>query len=92
MFFLICFDIVDDRVRYRTVKILGEFAVRVQKSVFEAAGLSEKQFLTMCERIEDCIDNTSDTVRYYRICKDCLKKMEFSGIGESPMVKTFRVV
>ena len=41
MFFLVCFDISDDRIRYRTVKVLKGFGKRVQKSVFECGGLGE---------------------------------------------------
>ncbi|WP_462271521.1 CRISPR-associated endonuclease Cas2 [Desulfobacter sp.] len=35
MFFLVCLDIVDNRVRYRVVKIRKGYGTRVQKSVFE---------------------------------------------------------
>ncbi len=92
MFYLVCFDIVDDRVRYRTVKILKKYGMRVQKSVFECPGLTEKQYLKMKYRIEDCIDASEDSVRYYFLSKDCIWKMEYSGIGDPPQVQRYRVV
>ena len=92
MFCLVCFDIVDDRARTRVAKVLKEYGVRVQKSVFECGQLSEKKFLNLKTRLEDLIDNSEDTVRYYFVCSGCLKKMEYSGIGVAPDTKSYRVV
>ncbi len=38
------------------------------------------------------VDNSEDTVRYYFLCKGCLDKMEFSGVGESPHIEKYKVV
>lgn len=92
MFYLVCFDIVDDRTRSRAAKVLKEYGERVQKSVFECALLTEEKFLKLKNRLEDLIDNAEDTVRYYAVCKGCLEKMEFSGVGEAPDVEKYRVV
>jgi CRISPR-associated protein Cas2 len=92
VFCLVCFDIVDNRMRNRTVKVLKEYGQRVQKSVFECSNLSEEQFVSMKNRIEDCTESTQDTIRFYFICRKCLVKMEYSGIGEPPSSKDYRVV
>jgi CRISPR-associated endonuclease Cas2 len=89
---LVGFDIVDDRVRYRVVKILKEYGYRVQKSVFECSSLNEKQFLKMKHRIEVRIDHAEDSVRYYALCRGCVERVEFSGMGKEPRVGKFRVV
>ena len=73
MFCLICFDIVEDRARARASKILKEYGQRVQKSVFECSDLKEEKFLRLKNRLEACIDSGEDTVRYYFLCRDCLK-------------------
>lgn len=86
MFYLVCFDISDDRIRYRAVKVLKGFGTRVQKSVFECPDLTEKKFLRLKDRLEGLIDFTTDSVRYYRQCRGCLGECELSGIGESPRV------
>lgn len=91
MFYLVCFDIVDDRIRYRVVKILKGFGIRVQKSVFECRSLSEEQFLKLRQSLEQCIDSTQDSVRYYMLCKRCVRGVEYSGIGELPEVVSFQV-
>lgn len=92
MFFLVCFDITDDRARYRVVKVLKGFGKRVQKSVFECPDLTEERFLKMKNSIEEHIDQGDDSVRYYLLCRGCLRKIEYSGIGEMPDGEDFRVV
>ena len=92
LFVLVCFDIVEDRNRRRAVKIIEEYGNRVQKSVFECNKISEEQFLKMKNRLEDCIDTMWDTVRFYRICMDCINKMEFTGIGTPPFILSYKVV
>lgn len=92
MFYVVCFDIVDDRTRSRAAKILKEYGQRVQKSVFECGRLTEEKFLKLKSRMEDLIDASEDTVRYYSLCKGCLEKAEFSGIGEAPDMEAYRVV
>ena len=83
MFCLVCFDIVDDKVRYKAAKVLKGYGYRVQKSVFECPELTEKQYLKLKDRLENLIDATEDSVRYYRQCRACLGEFEFSGIGEA---------
>lgn len=92
MFFLVCFDIADDRIRYRVVKVLKGYGQRVQKSVFECGDLTEERFLNMKSDIEAFIDEGEDSVRYYLLCKGCLRRVEHSGIGRSPDAADFRVV
>ena len=92
LFYLVCFDIVDDRTRTRAARLLKEYGVRVQKSVFECSLLSEKRFLKMRNRLEGMINSTEDTLRYYFVCKECLGKMEYSGIGNAPDIKDYRIV
>ncbi len=92
MFYFVCFDIVDDRARRKVAKVLKEYGQRVQKSVFECSYLNEKKFLKLSQRIEDLIDNSEDTVRYYFSCSKCLKKFEYTGIGQEPSVKDYKVI
>lgn len=92
MLYLVCFDIVDDRDRYKTVKILKDYGGRVQKSVFECENMSEEKLLKMKHRIEEVVDNIEDSVRYYALCRECLKRFEKSGFGRVPRVEKFKVV
>lgn len=91
MFCLITFDISDNRDRYRAVKALKGVGQRVQKSVFECADLNEHGLLKVQERLEKIINHTSDSVRYYRICKNCVQEVEYNGIGSPPTTSVFKV-
>lgn len=92
MFCMICFDIADNKDRYRVVKELKNNGKRVQKSVFECSDLSEEQFLKLKGRLEDHIDHEVDSIRYYFLCRACVDKFEFSGIGCLPETRKFQVV
>lgn len=84
MLYLVCFDIVDDRDRRKVVKIIRAYGYRVQKSVFECPALTERQFLSLRNSLEEIIDNLWDTVRFYRLCNGCIQTVEVVGIGERP--------
>lgn len=92
MMYLICFDISDDRVRYRVVKALKGYGRRVQKSVFECSHLSEHRLLLLQKKMEGLIDHGSDSVRYYRLCKACVAEVEWTGEGEEPSHRRYAVV
>jgi len=72
--------------------VLKEYGQRVQKSVFECPSLTEKQFLKLQERFESLIDHEQDTVRYYVLCRNCIKEVEWTGPGEKPHTGKFRTV
>ncbi|MCF8037990.1 MAG: CRISPR-associated endonuclease Cas2 [Desulfohalobiaceae bacterium] len=92
MFYLVCFDIVNDNKRNKVAKILKGCGYRVQKSVFECPDLTEKKLLKLIDKIEKQIDAAEDSVRYYRLCRACLDGFEFSGLGEPPDVQDFKVI
>lgn len=92
MFLVVSYDITEDRARRRVVKILEDYGGRVQKSVFECANVTEAQFLKLKNRLEDEIDATTDSLRYYILCRGCIDKIEFVGIGEHFRKDNFRVI
>ncbi len=92
MLYIVCYDISDDRARYRVVKALKGFGVRIQKSVFECPDLTEKQLLDLQEKLAAFIDHGVDSIHYFRLCKACIKEVEWSGLGRKPDVDSFRVI
>jgi CRISPR-associated protein Cas2 len=92
MFHLVCFDIVDDKTRYQVVKILKGYGTRVQKSVFECPNLTEHALLKLKSDIDEVIDHGEDTVRYYPLCRACIRSVEFSGTGTDPKTRPFAIV
>lgn len=81
MYVMVSYDIVNDRTRYRVMKFLKDFGTRIQYSVFEC-DLNEEEFKRMKNGIEELIDKKEDKMRYYFICKACLKRVVISGWGE----------
>lgn len=92
MYYVVCFDITDNRVRYRVVKVLKGCGRRVQKSVFECPDLNEHRLLRLQKKLDDLIDHGSDSVRYYRLCRACVAEVEWIGGGEPPAADTYRIV
>jgi CRISPR-associated protein Cas2 len=87
MFILICYDISDNRRRYRVERAIANFGVRVQKSVFEA-NLDEPRFEELRTRVVKLIDQVTDSVRYYVLCRNCINAVETDGTGVPPDPET----
>lgn len=84
MYYVICYDITDDRIRTKASKLLEGHGKRVQKSVFECADLTEKQLLRLQDKLDRLIDHETDSVRFYRQCKGCLPQFDLVGVGGKP--------
>ncbi len=78
--YLVCFDIVSDKIRYRVVKILLKYGSRVQKSVFECI-LDDRQFIEMKKNLDHKIQRDKDSIRYYLLCKNCENNVDITGLG-----------
>ncbi len=79
-FFVVCYDIVDDRKRQRIAKIMEGYGKRVQKSVFECY-LTDSEFEEMKRKVEKEMDMTQDSVNFYFLCERCVKAIKKSGEG-----------
>ena len=91
MFVMISYDIVEDKKRLKLMKFLRDYGDRVQKSVFEC-NLSARTYETVKAEIEKIINKRKDLVRYYRMCKGCVEKVEISGWGEITEEEEFTVI
>ena len=80
MFYVISYDIPDDRRRGQLAKVLKGFGTRVQYSVFEAH-LNKRQYEELKRAVERLIDLTEDSVRYYALCSACVGRVEVPAIG-----------
>ena len=91
MFVMISYDIVEDKKRLKLMKFLKDYGDRVQKSVFEC-NLSPETYDQVKSGVEKIINKRKDRVRYYRICKGCVDKVEISGWGEVTEEEEFVVI
>jgi CRISPR-associated protein Cas2 len=72
-FFLVVYDISDDRRRTRLHNRLLDYGSPVQYSVFECL-LTKEEYQEMRKAVRRVIRPRLDQVRFYAICKSCLKK------------------
>jgi CRISPR-associated protein Cas2 len=73
---------VDDRRRARVHKLLKNYGTRVQYSVFECQ-LEAGRLAELRQRLKPLLDTKLDSVRAYRLCKDCLEQTVV--MGERPL-------
>lgn len=77
---LISYDISKNRTRARFHKFLKEFGLNTQKSVFEC-DLDDAGIVRVLAEARSELDTTTDTLRLYRICARCQRKVTVSGLG-----------
>jgi CRISPR-associated protein Cas2 len=80
-FFVIAYDMTDNRRRAKLARLLESLGFRVQGSVFEGY-LSSNEVDRMLKKALKLIDPNEDSIRVYPICKDCREKMTILGQGE----------
>lgn len=86
-FWVIAYDIVDDRNRNRIANFLEKHGQRVNYSVFECI-LTDSQFEKVKKQIEKWMDTDDDRIVYYPICVNCYTKI----IYEPDLRKKFNLV
>src|SRR5438105_3488370 len=80
-FYVVAYDIPDDRRRTKVHKVLKGFGQWTEFSLFECF-LNKKELLQMQAKLGKYLDPRSDKVRIYTICDVCLTKIETIGIPE----------
>ena len=80
MFYVVSYDLSDDRKRNKVAKTLQDFGKRVQYSVFECI-LDEKRLEKMTKRLLG-ITSDEDSIRIYPMCAKCEKMITILGNGE----------
>jgi CRISPR-associated protein Cas2 len=77
---LISYDITSNKRRGRLHRFLKEFGLNTQKSVFEC-DLDKEGLARIISYCKWNIDPGTDSVRMYKICTRCLRKVRISGLG-----------
>jgi CRISPR-associated protein Cas2 len=90
MFYLISYDISDNKRRAKIAKLLEGFGQRVLESVFEC-DLNPRAYTVLRTRLNKRIRPTEgDQMRIYRMCANCIGNAEVIGSGlpleQSPQV------
>lgn len=77
---IVAYDIADERRLVKIARIVSDYGVRVQKSIFEVTadhGILEE----MKARVEGIIVPEEDGVKYFPLCGRCAETVEIIGQG-----------
>ncbi len=80
-FYVVVYDISNDKRRVRLHKRLQDYGSPVQFSVFECL-LEEERYQEMLKMIRRTIKPRKDQVRIYFICESCLQKVWTSAASQ----------
>jgi len=81
LFYVVAYDIPNDRRRTKVHKILSGFGRWTQFSLFECY-LTEKERLTLQAKLDRVLNEAQDRLRFYSLCEACLKKIETVGMEQ----------
>ena len=87
MYILVTYDVdttdkSGQRRLRRVAKACLDYGQRVQNSVFECE-LTDVQFCILKERINDIIDNSLDSIRFYHLNRSENRRVEVMGVETS---------
>jgi CRISPR-associated protein Cas2 len=78
---IVAYDIADEKRLARIAKVMLDYGVRVQKSIFEA-GVTPAVFHELKQRVEKIIVWEEDGVKYFPLCERCAGTVEIIGQGQ----------
>ena len=77
-FYVVAYDIPDDKRRGRVHKTLCGFGRWTQYSLFECF-LTRKEMVELRSRLDKRLDPSEDSVRFYPLCQACLRRVDTVG-------------
>lgn len=77
---IVAYDIAEPRRLNKVAKVVKDYGVRVQKSIFEV-DVDGRSFSEMKARVEDIIEASEDGVKYFPLCEKCAGTVEIIGLG-----------
>lgn len=78
MYYLVCYDIVNDSRRQKVSKLLERYGWRVQKSVFECL-VEDKHLERLQNQLLRLINRHSDQIRFYPLSAPCRENVLILG-------------
>ena len=78
---IVAYDIANPKRLNKVAKIMLDYGVRVQKSIFEVS-VDERIFAEMKTRVEGVIVPEDDGVKYFPVCEKCAGTVEIIGQGQ----------
>jgi CRISPR-associated protein Cas2 len=95
MFILVAYDIENDKLRAKVAAAMESYGKRVQYSVFEC-NLTQPQYAALKKRLAGLMEKAGDeeawSIRFYRLCEACVKRIEILGQGDVTRDEAFYIV
>ncbi len=88
---IVSYDIADDRRRGRIAEILEGYGQRVQWSVFECA-LEDAVLEELRARLRAEVDGDEDSLRCYPLCPWCRERASWQGGGTAATDWNYTIV
>lgn len=76
---VVAYDIANPRRLNRIAKVMKDYGVRVQKSIFEVE-VNDSTFTEMRFRAEDVMNRHEDGVKYFPLCDRCADTLIALGV------------
>lgn len=89
-YWLICYDISDDKNRYYIEKTLQSYGERIQYSVFECA-ITKDNINSVLKELGQWVED-EDSLACFPICNWCQDKREIQGAGHIPHIVGYEVI
>jgi CRISPR-associated protein Cas2 len=89
-FYVVAYDIPDDKRRTKVHKVLSGFGQWTQYSLFECF-LTAKERVLLWGKLDRLLEPEADSVRFYPLCEGCLGKVKTVGGPKPEEQKVFVV-
>ncbi len=89
-FIVVAYDIADDRRRQKISKVLVQFGLRCNESVFECM-LTEAKIQKLQQQLSILANEKEDSILYYYLCKPCVSKRESFGYRPRQLPETVMI-
>ncbi len=89
--YVIVYDIADDRRRDKIYRVLKDFAVPVQFSVFEGY-FTDEALVSLRYRLMKLMRRKEDNIIFYPQCQRCLKRITRLGNSIDPFESPIRII
>lgn len=88
---VIVYDIHDDDRRIQVHKILKNYGMAVQESVFEV-NLREEDMVRLQNELLQVIRKKDDSLIFYRLCERCTGTVQRHGRAEDPFANPVLII
>lgn len=91
MITIVCYDIANSKRLRNLHSFLKDYGVATQKSVFEC-DISLEEINSITKYCLKNLNKQQDSVRIYKVCSACIRKIIICGISERVLNVDYQVV